>query len=81
MRPMIRVLTTSPAPFVIALSATHNGAPFILLNWSLAVRTLMSSHLKCPAFVHFVLRLFATQAFMPGYLALKTHISVALMAS
>ena len=53
---------------------------FVLLDWHLALRTLVSSDVYGPSFVDLIQCLFARLTFVPGNLAAETYISFATLA-
>ncbi len=79
-RSLTPVDSTSPAPFVLALVASHVTAPKVLFDCHVAIRTSLRSDLLHPFVVVLYLVLLACQPFMPSYLALEAEGLFALRA-
>ncbi len=72
--------STSPAPFVLALVASHVSAPKVLFDCHIAIRTSLCSYLLHPFVVVLYLVFLACQPFVPSYLALEAEGLFALRA-
>ena len=80
MKPIGETAAARPAPSVVALSAGHVRAAFILLNGCLAWRALMGTYLISPVFVQFLLSLSTSLSFVPSDLAFVAKVFLAANA-
>lgn len=76
-----QILSTSPAPPVVALWATHVHAARVLLNRHLAFGTAMSANLVGPSLVHLLLSRFARLLLVPFSATAEAEKAIAMRAS